>query len=120
MSLVQQVDISNQPPVLSNGHGTNGHDQTVPAAPATPISAPTSKQPKKKRYSQARYGAAIVEEVVQQRSPDAILDAIEYRHPGIARRPPYLMHDIRVAALARRLRALGASSTEVLGWTAKF
>jgi hypothetical protein len=76
---------------------------------------PPKPKPKKRRFSRKQYVQVIVEALKQQpRSVEAVLAIIEEVHPGIIRRPPYLVHDIKVAMCARRLHALRAGPGEVL------
>jgi hypothetical protein len=110
---------------LNNGNSgfhppePNGHDQ-VPVSPlATPASAITPKKTGAVRFSRARYDAKIADLIVQPRSADAVLDAIEKLHP-IAHLPHDLRRRAQIAGLVRRLCALGATVQEILGWVARF
>jgi len=76
----------------------------APAAPKTP----------KKRLSRAKYDALIVKETAAPRSASAVLEAVKMAHPSAIKYPPRdLMRRIKIALLARRLNALGATVREV-------
>jgi hypothetical protein len=79
-------------------------ERPEPAPPKTP----------RKRLSRAKYDALIAKETAAPRSASAVLDAVKAAHPSAIKHPPRdLMRRIKIALLARRLNALGATFREV-------
>jgi hypothetical protein len=80
-----------------------------------PEPAPAGPRAPKRRLSRAKYDALIARESAAPRSASAVLEAVKAAHPSAIKHPPRdLMRRIKIALLARRLNALGATVREVL------
>jgi hypothetical protein len=104
-------------PPVTNGNGNGEAHSSEP--PAITPNRHARRAERKTRYSKARYDNAIADLVVAPRSTDLVLDEIQRQHP-VGRFPRDLRRRAQIAALCRRLTALGADTREVLDWMARF